>query len=368
LILMLVYFVGVMSSISVRGYSGGGVIITCRYYEGYTDNAKYFCRGQKKITEWCSELIKTDKKNGGKWVDSGRFSLFDDTRAAVFTVTFRDLSEQDSDTYYCAVDISGIIDSYTEVNLNVVTGDLCSTGEQISAVRGYSGGNIIINYKYEMNHENHEKYFCVTGSYQCITLINTDRAAEWKHVGRFSVHDDRSARLLRVFIRELNVDDSGEHKIIVKVSEDYSLFSEFKLDVKKGELLSFVFNFRCSVFLTEQNHKPQLKRGSFLIKVHDCSLCRLKCTVNNFSVSLQVSHTGCDYEEIKDSHKQLPTNPSDSPNAVYATAQLPTNPSDLNYAVVNFHKKADCPDRVNYEDSYKTQAAYTTIIANDQRN
>ncbi|XP_016398979.1 polymeric immunoglobulin receptor-like [Sinocyclocheilus rhinocerous] len=313
---------GVMSSISVRGYSGGGVIITCRYYEGYTDNAKYFCRGQKKITEWCSELIKTDKKNGGKWVDSGRFSLFDDTRAAVFTVTFRDLSEQDSDTYYCAVDISGIIDSYTEVNLNVVT------GEQISAVRGYSGGNIIINYKYEMNHENHEKYFCVTGSYQCITLINTDRAAEWKHVGRFSVHDDRSARLLRVFIRELNVDDSGEHKIIVKVSEDYSLFSEFKLDVKKGELLSFV------------------------------------------------SHTGCDYEEIKDSHKQLPTNPSDSPNAVYATAQLPTNPSvsancvystvqeatgdsqifitcaeDLNYAVVNFHKKADCPDRVSLRNN-----------------
>ncbi|XP_016398980.1 polymeric immunoglobulin receptor-like [Sinocyclocheilus rhinocerous] len=224
---------GAVSSISVGGYSGG-VIITCKYDREYTVNAKYFCRGQ-----WseCTDRIRTNIKN--KWVDSGRFSLFDDTTAAVFTVTFRDLSERDSGTYQCGVDISGIKDSHTEVNLNVVT-DSYYTEVNVNVIRRYSGGNVIINYKYEMNHENHEKYFCKTGSYQCITLINTDKAAEWKHVGRFSVHDDRSARLLRVFIRELNVDDSGEYKIIVKVSEDYSLFSEFKLDVKKGELLSFV--------------------------------------------------------------------------------------------------------------------------------
>ncbi|XP_042624848.1 polymeric immunoglobulin receptor-like [Cyprinus carpio] len=218
---------GVVSSISVTGYSGGGVIITCTYDRKYTDNTKYFCRGQWKTT--CSDLIKTDMKNENKWVDSGRFSLFDYTRAALFTVTFRNLSEQDSGMYWCAADISWGKDSYTEVKLKVVT------AEQISAVTGYSGGNIIINYKYEMNHENHEKYFCEAGAYQCFTRINIDRAAEWTHVGQFSVHDDRSARLLRVFIRELNENDSGEYKIIVKVSEDYSFFSEFKLDVKKAD-------------------------------------------------------------------------------------------------------------------------------------
>ncbi|XP_026101149.1 CMRF35-like molecule 3 [Carassius auratus] len=108
----------VLSSISVRGYSGGEVSITCRYDREYTDNAKYFCRGQ-----WirCSDLIKTDKEI--KWVDSGRFSLFDDTTAAVFTVTFRDLSEQDSGTYWCGVDISGKIDSYIKVNLIIESGE-----------------------------------------------------------------------------------------------------------------------------------------------------------------------------------------------------------------------------------------------------
>uniref|UniRef100_A0A672MBQ0 Ig-like domain-containing protein n=1 Tax=Sinocyclocheilus grahami TaxID=75366 RepID=A0A672MBQ0_SINGR len=110
----------VVSSISVTGYSGGGVSITCRYDRGYTENAKYFCRGQ-----WseCTDQIKTDKTNGEKWVDSGRFSLYDDTRAAVFTVTIRDLSEEDSGMYQCAADISWAKDFYSEVNLNVLTGE-----------------------------------------------------------------------------------------------------------------------------------------------------------------------------------------------------------------------------------------------------
>jgi len=121
--------------------------------------------------------------------------------------------------------------------------------------------------------------------------------------------------------------------------------------------------------------------------------------VNNFSFSPQVSHTAFEYEDIKDTHKQLPTNPSDYFNTVYATAQLPTNPSDscntvyataqlptnpsdsphcvyatvekatgdsqccitsaddLNYAVVNFHKKSDCPDSIRNNQDYSEYAA-----------
>ncbi len=101
----------------MTGYSGGGVSITCRYDEGYTDNKKYFCRGKNP---GCIDLIKTEEKD--KWIDSGRFSLYDDTTAAVFTVTFRNLTEQDSGMYQCGTDRYGI-DSFTEVNLNVITGE-----------------------------------------------------------------------------------------------------------------------------------------------------------------------------------------------------------------------------------------------------
>ncbi len=112
------FVVGVLSSISVTGYSGGGVSISCKYKKIYKANTKYFCRGQRSE---CTDQIKTNTKD--KWVDSGRFSLYDDTTAAVFTVTIRDLSEQDSGMYYCGTDIFWDKDPYTEVNLKVITGE-----------------------------------------------------------------------------------------------------------------------------------------------------------------------------------------------------------------------------------------------------
>ncbi|CAM4451268.1 unnamed protein product [Leuciscus chuanchicus] len=558
---------GVVSSMSVTGYSGGGVTITCRYDEGYTENKKYFCKEQ-----WseCTDQIKTDIKD--EWFDAGRFSLYDDTSSSVFTVTIRDLREEDSGTYQCGVDITYDIDLYTEVNLEVLT------GQQIRTVRGYTGGNVIINYKYEIQEENPVIDVCKTAD-QCFTVINTNRRAEWKHDRRFSVYNDRSAGLLLLFIRDLNETDSGEYKIIVKVSEDYSFFSEFNLDIKKEDCCVKSISLSASAggsvnisckypqshihdvkFLcwtsgadlcaketsvkesrrwrdegkirlyddreqqlltgsishvteedseywcgvqSDQGHKifitrvlisitvPQtsstlsstttsssssssssttsspssssspspspplpsssssssssasssssVKSSPFTVKnvvflnvvlqligskISDSQiispvfsgsslivplvlvllvliiagllfllLCKKRQSRGGDSSSQTgpgkhevVSHTGCDYEEIKDTHKQLPTSPSDSYNTVYATAQLPTSPSDssatvekgtgdsqrcitsakdLNYAVVNFHKESDCPDSVSFRNNqdYSEYAAVNHLSA-----
>jgi len=110
---------------SVTGYSGeAGVNITCKYDKGYTEDKKYFCKGKmpKKIKSgWCSDLIRTNETD--KWVQKDRFSLYDDTKSAVFTVTIRNLTEEDSGTYQCGVDLTTGKDSYTEVKLNVLTGE-----------------------------------------------------------------------------------------------------------------------------------------------------------------------------------------------------------------------------------------------------
>ncbi|XP_051560662.1 uncharacterized protein LOC127445002 isoform X2 [Myxocyprinus asiaticus] len=193
LTLTLLMIPGAVMSISVTGYSGGEIIITCRYDKGYERNAKYFCRHTDVLTQKCKDLIRTDIKD--EWTHEGRFSLYDDTRAAVFTVIIRDLNKQDSDKYYCGTDISYSGDLYTEVNLNV------REGHQIRNVTGYSGGRVILNYKYEEEHKNRVKY------------------------------DNSTAGLLQVFITNLNVNDSGEYQIQVKVSEEYNFFSELKLDV-----------------------------------------------------------------------------------------------------------------------------------------
>ncbi|XP_048054326.1 uncharacterized protein LOC125273100, partial [Megalobrama amblycephala] len=109
------------------------------------------------------------------------------------------------------------------------TGDRATHQNKSPSVKNISV--TIINYKYEMKHKNHVKYFCKT-RVQCFTVIITNRAAGWKQDRRFSVQDDRSAGLLRVFIRDLNENDSGEYQITVKVSEEYSFFSEFNLIIR----------------------------------------------------------------------------------------------------------------------------------------
>ncbi len=68
---------------------------------------------------------------------------------------------------------------------------------------------------------------------------------------------------------------------------------------------------------------------------------------------------------MKDTHKQLPTNPSDSSEHTGDSKILITSAEDLNYAVVNFQKKADCPDRVRLRNNqdYSEYAAINHLTA-----
>ncbi len=62
--------------------------------------------------------------------------------------------------------------------------------------------------------------------------------------------------------------------------------------------------------------------------------------------------------ETKD--KQLPTNPSDSSEHTGDSQILITSAEDMNYAVVNFQKKADCPDSVRLKNN-QDYSEYTAI-------
>ncbi|RXN32455.1 polymeric immunoglobulin receptor-like protein [Labeo rohita] len=336
----------VVSSISVTGYSGGGVIITCRYYEGYTVNAK--------------------------------FSLSDDTSAAVFTVIIRDLSEQDSDIYYCGTDIYAKKDSYTEVNLNIIT------DEKIKTVAGYSGGNIIINCKHMTLEENPLIDICVVSSISVTgysgggVVITCRYDRKYTDNAKFSLYDDTSAAVFTVTIRNLSEHDSGTYQCGVDKSLSIDFYTEVNLNVLTGSsliiplvlvLLALIITGLLLLFLFKKHQSQGAGSSS-------------QAGAGNHNL---VSHTGCNYENIEDTQKQLPTNPSDSSNTVYATAQLPTNPSDspdcvysmvheatgdsqilissaddLNYTVVNFQKKADCPDSVSLRNN-QDYSEYTAV-------
>ncbi|XP_043103395.1 CMRF35-like molecule 2 isoform X1 [Puntigrus tetrazona] len=260
---------------SVTGYSGGGVSITCRYETQYRNNAKYFCKGQNL---GCSDLIKTEMKD--RWVYSGRFSLYDNTSAAVFTVNIKDLREEDSGTYQCVADISWAADSYTEVNLKVLTDkDVSKTTSSPSSSSSSSSSSSVFKAS--------ESPLVLQDSSLIISLVLV--LLVLIIVGVF----------LLVFCKKIR---SGASDL-----SSQSGAGKHELD----------------------------------------------------------SHTVCVYEDIKDS---LPTNPSVSPDCVYATVQKEsqtfiTSAEDLNYAVVNFQK--DCPDRVRSrnDQDYTEYAAISYLHA-----
>ncbi|XP_059410859.1 uncharacterized protein LOC132144118 isoform X2 [Carassius carassius] len=392
---------GVLSSISVTGYSGGGVSITCRYEEKYKKNEKYFCKG-----EWssCTDLIKTNKKN--KWVNAGRFSLYDDTRAAVFTVTIRDLREQDSDIYYCGTERTGL-DPKTEVNLNVITADCCQKSISLSAA---AGASVNISCRYPQSHRADVKFVCRrSGSDLCAEETSVKESRRWSAEGQMQLYDDREQQLLTGIISHVTQQHSAEYWCGVQSDGGHKSFITRVLisvtDVQKTTSSSSssasVFKTSTSTIISES---PKPLKGLYLI----ISLALVLLVLIILGVLLLffykkhqsrggdsssqtgaekhevVSYTGCDYEEIKHTLKQLPTNPSVSRDTVYATAQLPTNPSvspdcvyatvqkdtgdsqifitsaeDLNYSVVNFQKNPNCPKgvRLRNNQDYSEYAA-----------
>ncbi|KAF4118117.1 hypothetical protein G5714_000168 [Onychostoma macrolepis] len=244
----------VVISMNVTGYPGGKGMIKCTYQKKFTQNTKYFCRGKMPKTPligWCSDLIKTKEKD--KWFDSGRFSLYDDTTAAVFNVTIRNLSEQDSGTYQCAVDIRNFEDSYTEVNITVgvlsaisVTGysgggvsitcrydrkytdkvkyfsDCCEKSISLSAA---AGASVNISCKYPQSHSADVKFVCRrSGSDLCAEETSVEESRRWSAEGQIQLYDDREQQLLTGTISHVTRQHSAEYWCGVQSDQGHKSF------------------------------------------------------------------------------------------------------------------------------------------------
>uniref|UniRef100_A0A3B1JE70 Ig-like domain-containing protein n=1 Tax=Astyanax mexicanus TaxID=7994 RepID=A0A3B1JE70_ASTMX len=101
----------------VSGYSGGGVLIKCKYDKEQRSNPKYFC----KDSIGCTKQISTEVKN--KWVNKGRFSLIDNTSSAEFWVMIRELTVEDSGTYQCRVAVEWRPDNRAKMELKIHEGE-----------------------------------------------------------------------------------------------------------------------------------------------------------------------------------------------------------------------------------------------------
>ncbi|XP_048054317.1 uncharacterized protein LOC125273093 [Megalobrama amblycephala] len=102
---------------TVTGHRRERVEIRCPYEPGYESNSKYFCRGDCLL----SNNIMVESGSPAK---DERFSLTDDKKNRVFTVTITDLRAEDQGKYRCAVKRTFIADIfladvYSEILLQI---------------------------------------------------------------------------------------------------------------------------------------------------------------------------------------------------------------------------------------------------------
>ncbi|XP_016361878.1 polymeric immunoglobulin receptor-like [Sinocyclocheilus anshuiensis] len=194
----------------VSGSSGGGLMIKCEHPQ-YKTNPKYIC----KESDGCSE-----KKNAGvqdEWMENGDVSLYDDTRAGVLMVFFRELKAADAGTYRCGVKVSDYTESFTELQLHLKHDAKYPKSETESV---YLGGEVNITCQIP---EKHKVHFCKelddhTHNHICQTISSSK-------VTEMNPSSERNEeRVVRVSISNVSVRDAGVYWCGAETRDTYLTF------------------------------------------------------------------------------------------------------------------------------------------------
>uniref|UniRef100_A0A3B1JZ28 Ig-like domain-containing protein n=1 Tax=Astyanax mexicanus TaxID=7994 RepID=A0A3B1JZ28_ASTMX len=221
------FFTKIHLCFDVIGYSGGIVMIYCTIPKNKGYNG-YFCKESGKECVYLNP-----DKSPNSWDHKGRVSV--DETPGFLTVTYRDLSLEDTGLYQC-----GETGEWQEtLKLNMKSGQSiliiwCKISKTCPAscsnVIGYSRGSVVIYCNYQQQQGN-DKYFCKESTNQCVNLKHDQIKNWWDHKGRVSVRDYPSYEVLRVFYRDLSLEDAG----LYQCGETGVWSHAVKIVVKEGE-------------------------------------------------------------------------------------------------------------------------------------
>ncbi|KAM9482299.1 polymeric immunoglobulin receptor [Clarias gariepinus] len=109
------------TSISETVHVGGDLNISCKYPESLRSNPKFLCKMRLQDSV-CS--YKKSINESGRYINVGKFSLYDDRERRILSVSIRNVTERDSGEYWCGAEAAWESDDgykvyFTQINLTV---------------------------------------------------------------------------------------------------------------------------------------------------------------------------------------------------------------------------------------------------------
>ncbi|XP_053529806.1 polymeric immunoglobulin receptor-like [Ictalurus punctatus] len=133
--------------------TGASVTIPCRYDRTYIQHKKYWCFHASEAYNYCKIQAYANETQG-------KVTVTDNPAESLFTVTMNNLQTENTGTYWCAVEIGGImeVDDYEALHITVKSDPDLSVME--SRVSGVEGGSVTVQCNYCTEYRNKQKQWC----------------------------------------------------------------------------------------------------------------------------------------------------------------------------------------------------------------
>ncbi|XP_026120492.1 polymeric immunoglobulin receptor-like [Carassius auratus] len=214
------------TSVIRSAYKGQTITFSCEYDHGFETHTKvlYRVNGDPVFVLKISQSSQSSEE---------KFILSDNQRNH-FTVTIRDISEDDDGVYLCGVERDGGDKPPSETSITHITFIKeieLNVQSQITSVQveAYISKSVFIMCEFPEEFKENKKFIQIHSLQEI-----SDEQNQWIHLDKVHMYDDTSSGVLKVFISDLTEADERTYRCGVKTADGH-LFTEITLKINQGD-------------------------------------------------------------------------------------------------------------------------------------